>query len=102
MIATLVHVWVKKEHINDFLAASLSNHRSSVKEPGNLRFDVLQDRNDSGKFILYEAYETEEAAMAHKDTPHYKKWRDEVADWMAQPRRGDKHTILAPAGGDED
>ena len=96
MIVTFVHVWVKPEFTDAFIEASVSNHRESVKEPGNLRFDVLQDATDPNKFTLYEAYESEAAAKAHKDTPHYKLWRETVADWMAKPREGIKHIILSP------
>lgn len=97
MIVTLVHIWVKPGHIDDFVNASTVNHQHSIKEPGNLRFDLVQDANNPTKFVLYEAYESEEAAAAHKDTDHYKKWRDTVADWMAKPRKGEKHKILAPS-----
>ena len=86
MIVTFVHVWVKPEHIDDFIAASTENHQNSVKEPGNLRFDLLQDANDPAKFVIYEAYESEDAVLAHKETAHYKKWRDTVKDWMSRPR----------------
>jgi autoinducer 2-degrading protein len=96
MIVTFVHVWVKKEYIEPFIKASVSNHNESVKEPGNLRFDFLQDASDPTKFVLYEAYESDEAAAAHKTTPHYLKWRETVADWMAKPREGIKHFILCP------
>ena len=96
MIVTFVHVWVRPKHIHDFIAATTENHKKSTREPGNLRFDLLQDASDQSKFVIYEGYESDEAAAAHKDTGHYKKWRDTVADWMAQPRRGDKHIILAP------
>lgn len=96
MIATLVHVWVKAEHIPAFIEATLENHRYSVREDGNLRFDVLQDPADPSKFVLYEAYATEETAAAHKDTDHYKEWRDRVAEWMERPRQGEKHIVLAP------
>jgi autoinducer 2-degrading protein len=96
MIVTFVHIWVKENHIDDFKKASLANHMESIKEPGNLRFDVLQDDADPSKFVLYEAYETEEASDEHKKTTHYLTWRETVADWMAQPRRGIKHKILAP------
>lgn len=96
MIVTLVHVWVKPEHIDSFIAASTINHLNSIKEPGNLRFDLIQDANDRSKFVIYEAYESEAAAAGHKETAHYKKWRDTVADWMAQPRMGEKHIIVAP------
>ena len=96
MIVTFVHVWVKPEKVQDFIVACIANHKESVKEPGNLRFDVLQDASDPSKFTLYEAYESEEASKAHKETPHYKIWRDTVADWMAKPREGVKHIILYP------
>ncbi len=96
MIATFVHVWVKEEYIKDFIKASVANHQESVKEPGNLRFDLLQDESDASKFVLYEAYETEEAAANHKKTAHYLTWRETVADWMLKPREGRKHFFLAP------
>lgn len=96
MIATLVHVYVKEESINDFIRVTIINHDESVKEPGNLRFDILQDASDPSRFVLYEAYESEEASIAHKNTSHYLIWRDSVADWMAQPRQGIRHTIVYP------
>lgn len=97
MIVTFVHVWVKEEYIEDFIKASVSNHNESVKEQGNLRFDLLQDAGNPSKFVLYEAYESDEASAAHKTTPHYLKWKETVADWMAKPREGVKHSILCPA-----
>jgi len=97
MIVTFVHVWVKSDHIDDFITASTENHQKSIKEPGNLRFDLVQDASDATKFVLYEAYESDEAAAAHKETAHYLQWREAVADWMAKPRKGEKHIIIAPA-----
>ncbi len=96
MIVTFVHVWVKPDNINDFILASTENHQSSIEEAGNLRFDLLQDANDPAKFVIYEAYESDAAAAAHKETAHYNKWRATVADWMAKPRIGEKHIIIAP------
>ena len=96
MFATLVHVSVKPEHIATFIAASRENHLASINEPGNMRFDVLQDTSDPTRFVLYEAYASAEHAAAHKQTPHYAKWRDTVADWMAEPRQGVTYTGLYP------
>lgn len=96
MIVTLVNVWVKDNYINDFINATIENHKESVKEPGNLRFDILRDAENEAKFVLYEAYESVEAAAGHKNTPHYLKWKNQVADWMAQPREGIKHHIVYP------
>lgn len=96
MIVTCVTVFVKEENVEEFIEATLENHRASVREPGNLRFDFLQSEEDPSRFLLYEAYDSEEAAKAHKETGHYLEWRRKVADWMAKPRRGDKHAVVAP------
>jgi autoinducer 2-degrading protein len=96
MIATIVHIWVNPEYTNAFIIASEENHRNSIQEKGNIRFDLLRDAQDPNKFIFYEAYESEEAAAAHKETDHYKKWRDTVVEMMAQPRKGEKHIIVCP------
>lgn len=96
MIVTCVHIHVKEDKIEDFKVATIENHSCSVNEPGNLRFDLLQDAQNQCKFMLYEAYESEEAANLHKNTLHYAKWRDTVADWMFEPRNGIRYNIVAP------
>lgn len=96
MHVTLVHVQVKPEHIDEFIAATRLNHEASICEAGNRRFDVLQSPENSGQFILYEAYASAEDAAAHKQTAHYLTWRDLVADWMAEPRQGIRYDGLFP------
>lgn len=96
MFVTTVSLHVKEKYLPCFIEASLENHRNSIQEPGNLRFDILQSVVDPTRFTFYEAYENEEYAAAHKSTPHYMKWRDTVADWMASPRIGAAHQSLAP------
>jgi (4S)-4-hydroxy-5-phosphonooxypentane-2,3-dione isomerase len=96
MFTTLVHVQVKPGFVREFIEATRENHKQSIKEPGNLRFDVLQNASDETRFVLYEAYATSEAVTAHKETSHYLKWRETVEPWMAGPREGVKHTMLFP------
>ena len=98
MHVTLVHVFVKPGHIEEFIEATRHNHEASVQEPGNRRFDVLQSPDDPGEFMLYEAYASAGDAAAHKQTEHYLAWRDAVANWMAAPRRGVPFTGLLPQG----
>jgi len=97
MHITLVHVHVKPESIAEFIEASRLNHEGSTAEPGNRRFDVLQDAQDPGHFVLYEAYVSETDAKAHKQTAHYAAWRDTVTDMMAEPRQGLPFKGLFPA-----
>ncbi len=96
MKVTIVKVHVKPEFIEEFIQATKINHKNSVQESGNLRFDVLQSPQDTSQFILYEAYDSEESAKAHKATPHYITWRDTVADWMASAREGMPYEGLLP------
>ena len=100
MHVTLVHVRVKSEQLENFIASTRDNHQASVKERGNLRFDVLQLADDPASFVLYEAYASAQDAAAHKETPHYLKWRETVAPWMAEPRQGVQYTALFPATGE--
>lgn len=44
-------------------------------------------------------YRSTEAAAQHKETEHYRVWRDAVADMMAIPRTSVKYSNLFP--GDE-
>ena len=98
MHVTIVHCQVLPESIDAFIAACRANHEASTQEPGNRRFDVLQDANDPTHVVLYEAYATAEAAGAHKQTVHYLNWRETVAPMMAQPREGKPFRGLFPAG----
>ncbi len=96
MYVTLVQVKVKSEHLDAFINVTRANHKGSIKERGNRRFDVLQSTDDPCQFVLYEAYESEADAKAHKETPHYLAWKEAVADWMAEPRRGVLYNGLFP------
>jgi (4S)-4-hydroxy-5-phosphonooxypentane-2,3-dione isomerase len=96
MLTTCVYIHVKAEKIDSFILETIENHCQSVKEPGNLRFDFIQQVDDPTRFMLYEAYESEEAAAAHKNTHHYLKWRQNVNDLLAEPRTGVKYKIIEP------
>ncbi len=97
MLVVHVHVRVQPERIQDFLAATMTNARASVTEPGVLRFDVVQDQADPAHMIFVEVYRDDEASAAHKLTPHYATWRDRVAEMMAEPRASAKFTAIFPA-----
>jgi len=96
MIVNCVYIHVKSEETQRFIEATAANHRESVKEPGNLRFDLIQQADDQSRFMIYEAFESESAAVEHKATNHYIVWRDKVNNLMAEPRHGVKYNIIEP------
>ncbi|MCD4667521.1 MAG: antibiotic biosynthesis monooxygenase [Sulfurimonas sp.] len=85
---TVVNIFVKEQFLQEFKDATLFNQQSSVKEEANLRFDLLNSPEDNCHFILYEMYKDKDGAKAHKQTQHYLKWKEDVADMMAKPREG--------------
>ncbi len=96
MLVVHVHVRVKPEFVEAFKAATVENARQSVREPGIARFDVIQRQDDPARFVLVEVYRSVEATAAHKDTAHYARWRDSVADMMAEPRSSVKYSNIFP------
>ena len=96
MLILHVHVHVKPESVEEFRQATIENARASVLEPGIARFDVMQSQDDATRFVLTEVYRTPEAAVAHKETAHYAKWRDAVESMMAEPRQRALYNAVFP------
>ena len=83
MISIFVTVKIKPGYRDQFIEASYGDAQGSVRdEPGCFRFDILEDAHDPNTFHLYEVYEDEAALEAHRQAPHYKKWRSTVEDWF--------------------
>jgi quinol monooxygenase YgiN len=82
--------------VEGFRSASLQNARASLQEPGVARFDVIQQQDDSTRFVLVEVYRTDDDPARHKETTHYQTWRDTVAEMMAEPRASVKYVNVFP------
>jgi len=96
MLVFHVHIHVKAEVLEEFITATRENARNSLEEPGVVRFDLAQNRDDPQRFVLVEVYRDEDAPHRHKETDHYKQWRNTVVDMMAEPRWSEKYTALYP------
>lgn len=87
MLVVHVHVHVKPDQVAEFIKATRANAEASIHEPGIARFDFMQSEEDPNRFVLIEAYRTDDAPAAHKATAHYATWRDTVAPMMAELRK---------------
>ena len=96
MLVVHVFVHVKPKQIEAFQTATLENARNSLQEPGIARFDALQQQDDPNRFLLVEVYRSSGDPARHKETAHYQKWRDAVADMMAEPRTSVKYRYVRP------
>jgi quinol monooxygenase YgiN len=98
LVVVHVQVRVKPEGVDAFVRATRDNAAHSLEEPGVARFDVVQDAADPTRFVLVEAYRSAAAVLAHKETAHYRTWRDAVAELMAEPRSGRTFASVFPDG----
>jgi quinol monooxygenase YgiN len=96
LVIVQVSVHVKPDAVEAFRAATVDNARHSVKEPGVARFDVVQSVDDPTRFLLIEVYRSPQAQGAHKETAHYQRWRDAVAELMAEPRTSARYVDVFP------
>ena len=100
MLIVHVFVHVKADTVDAFTSATLENARNSIREPGIVRFDVVQQEDDPTRFVLIEIYRTAADPARHKETAHYATWRDTVEPMMAEPRRGVRYAALFPESGE--
>jgi autoinducer 2-degrading protein len=96
MVIVQVSVHVKEDYIEAFTAATLENARNSMHEPGIVRFDIMRQQDNPARFLLTEVYRTADDPAKHKETAHYRKWRDTVEEMMAEPRSSIKYTNVFP------
>jgi len=101
MIRVHVHVRVKPECRDAFVRATMENAGQSRLEPGVAEFEAYQQADDPDQFLLVEVYRDSAAVGHHKETAHYRQWRDTVAPMMAEPRRSVKYTPAAAQPGPE-
>jgi quinol monooxygenase YgiN len=97
MHIVLVYLHIKPEFVEMFKTVSQDNAQGSLEEAGIVRFDVLQQGDDPNRFLLYEVYHSPDDQLKHRETAHYQRWKDAVADMMAEPRVGIRYTNVAPA-----
>ena len=96
MLIVHVFVHVKPDSVDAFKTATLDNARNSIKEPGVVRFDVVQQDDDPTQFALLEIYRDAEAPARHKETAHYAAWVAAVEPMLAEPRSRVRYHEIFP------
>lgn len=96
MYIWVVTLQVKSEVIDAFKSATKDNASNSIKEEGIMRFDLLQQGDDPTRFMLFEVYKSPDDLAKHRETLHYLRWRETVADMMAGPRQPTHYENVYP------
>ncbi len=84
-LVLLVEMRIRPGKALDFMPLILENaKRSLADEPGCKRFDVLLPLDGENRVLLYEIYDDEQAFDAHRQTPHYARFKDASRDLLEQ------------------
>ena len=86
MVVLIVPIQLKPEFKDKFIEGITGHARTTLsKEPGCLRFDVVQDGSDTNRIWLYEVYKDETARQEHANSPHMIKWKSGPAkEWREE------------------
>jgi autoinducer 2-degrading protein len=72
---------VKPAHLAEFLVHVRAHAEASAREPGCVRYEVLQDLDDPLTICLYEVFRSEADLHVHHQQPHYTAWMTASRDW---------------------
>jgi autoinducer 2-degrading protein len=70
-----------------FIEAIKENGAASVKEPGCREFNITVLTSNPNHVFLYEVYDDDAAALAHRETAHFKKWLATTSSMIADRER---------------
>ncbi len=77
------HLRVREDVVEAFKARLQRHAETSLEaEPGCHRFDVHQELEEPTLFFLIEVYADQAALEAHRRSPHYETFREDVKDWV--------------------
>jgi (4S)-4-hydroxy-5-phosphonooxypentane-2,3-dione isomerase len=96
MLVVNVEIRVKIGMAEAFVSATSANREQSRREPGVVAFGLLADPDDEHHCLLVEGYRNLGAPAAHKQTPHYERWRAAVEPMMQVTRSSTKWNRVTP------
>lgn len=82
-VSVVSHVDVNQDPKVPAMLRSLAD--VSRREPGNLRFDVMQHAMRANHFTIVESWQNQKALEAHVSASHTKQYRDDVQPFTGSP-----------------
>lgn len=86
---------VKVDCIDEFIKVADANARESRREKGVLLFDVIQNRENSGSFTLVEQYTAKEEHLKHRETEHFRIFKEKVAMLLEEPYKAEFYDAVS-------
>lgn len=101
-IRIVVHISIKPEHIAEFIRVFTQDLiPPTLREPGCIEYDLVQDIADPAQFALLETWESEEALAVHLALPSLQASIASLRPMAAEPLRVQRMRSVSRAGGGE-
>lgn len=79
----IAKIQVAAGHLEKYKAALKEQMNAAIKsEPGVLSYTAVADKKDPTLITILEVYANKEAYQSHILTPHFKKYKETVKDWV--------------------
>ena len=83
MLVHTAHLTCRPDIVEAFRARLLRHAAITLAaESGCAKFDVHQDRDEPTRFFLLEHYADDAALQVHRNSPHYRAFREDTKDWV--------------------
>lgn len=88
---------ILSQHLDDYIVNMRVCAEKSNREPGCVRYEVMQDVQDPTMMCLFQVFQDDEAYQAHQDAKHHREWIALSGGWRDQSVR-DRHemTYITP------
>jgi quinol monooxygenase YgiN len=94
-LVILVELEILPSELEAFKAAIKENGQAAVREePGCQQFNIVFEKDNPARVLLFEVYDNAEAFAAHQATAHFKKYLATTKD-MVKSRKRTEMTSLA-------
>ena len=81
-IVNAIDLDIAPAELDKYLAAVKENGAATVKEPGCREFNIMVSATDPNHVFLFEVYDNDAAAQAHRTTEHFKKYAATTANMV--------------------
>jgi autoinducer 2-degrading protein len=95
-IVNAIDLDIAPAELDKYLAAVKENGVATVKEPGCREFNIMVSATNPNHVFLFEVYDNDAAAQAHRTTEHFKKYAATTANKLGQ------RLIILDASSDRD
>jgi quinol monooxygenase YgiN len=94
-VRVVAHITARSETLAEVRAIVTGYVEPTRKEPGCLRYELLQNNADPCEFTFVEEWSSDEALDVHLQTPHLVNGSARLALLVARPVSVGRYTLLA-------